>query len=653
MNSRFVNPYNFIKFPKMKAQKYDDSDRHTGVIEYTLTTKSPLFIPNSSNDNAFGSKIPDHKTYDFYSYTNLANQTVNNEYSKPVIPGSEMRGLIRSTYETLTDSCMGLLNDVHPIKRVGAMFKPGLLTFDENGILSLVSAKSLRINRSNCENRLDGSKVYFNMPKKERNASGAMIDGKISNFSFNKQTYERNIQQNIGGRLENVTEEASYSKTGYLIKWGFGVKKNNYHVFYDLDEDYVADELDPASIKRMMNDVVNSYKEQPAVEPRNMEAYNAYQEAFNNFIDTKGYDFPVNYAMVDDNLYISPTTYSKEVSKNSIGDLTIYKPCVKDFCPTCDLFGRVGDDPKGSPIRFSDLTAEHREHNKDYYYGNKVTLSNLNSPKLGNVDFYLEKPVLASYWSYDYLVKDGRLELANGVLRGRKYYWHFPNEVILKEGVEATNLNKTVRPVKKGVSFSGKLYFDGISEKQLKQLIYILNTSKENLGLKLGMGKPLGLGSVALKVDRVKTRNISLIDDEVAYVEEDYNFNDVNYESAKLSNTAKAEFEKIASFNGVPKNYEVCYPKTSAVDDNGFEWFIANHYEGGFISMIDKREKMYINEALPHILDADISMPCLDKARKRSGYNNNQNRNANNGNRNNHHGDRNKNNHFDKKRNWR
>ena len=113
MNSRFVNPYNFIKFPKMKAQKYDDSDKHTGVIEYTLTTKSPLFIPNSSNDNAFGSKIPDHKTYDFYSYTNLANHTVNNEYSKPVIPGSEMRGLIRSTYETLTDSCMGLLNDVH------------------------------------------------------------------------------------------------------------------------------------------------------------------------------------------------------------------------------------------------------------------------------------------------------------------------------------------------------------------------------------------------------------------------------------------------------------------------------------------------------------------------------------------------------------
>lgn len=634
MNSSFVNPYNFIKFPKMKAQKYDDCDKRTGVIEYTLTTKSPLFIPNSSNDNAFGSIVSDHKTYDFYSYTNLANRTVNNEYSKPVIPGSEMRGLIRSTYETLTDSCMGLLNDVHPIKRVGAMFSPGLLSFDDNGVLSLLTAGSFRIDRSNCRNRKDGDSVSFEKPKKVFQ-NGRTYDEKITVFSF---------------------DEDCYKKIGYLIKWGLGVKKNNYHVFYDLEEDYADDNLNPAEIKRMMNDVINSYKEQPAVEPKNMEAYNAYQDAFNEFINTKGYCFPVNYAKVGDNLYISPTTYSKEVSKNSIGDLTIFKPCVNDCCPTCDLFGRVGDNPKGSLIRFSDLTAESKEHNKDYYYCNKVTLSNLNSPKLGNVDFYLDKPALATYWSYDYLVRDGRLELANGKLRGRKYYWHFPNEVILKEGVEATKLNKTVRPVKKGVSFSGKLYFDGISEKQLKQLIYILNTSKENLGLKLGMGKPLGLGSVALKVNRVKTRDICFENDKVSYVQKDYDFNNVSYESAKLSETVKAEFKKIANFNAVPKNVVVSYPKTTAVDDNGFEWFIANHSVGGRSSMPSRRENMVINEALPHILDNDITMPCLAKIMPSKGGSNG-NRGSQGGrsgyNGNNHNNQSRNNNHHDKKKNWR
>ena len=48
MGDYFVNPYNFISFPKEKAKAYTDSDRHTGFIEYTVTTKTPLFIPNSS-----------------------------------------------------------------------------------------------------------------------------------------------------------------------------------------------------------------------------------------------------------------------------------------------------------------------------------------------------------------------------------------------------------------------------------------------------------------------------------------------------------------------------------------------------------------------------------------------------------------------------
>ena len=36
----FLNPYNFIPFPAKKAGAYNDTDKHTGVIEYTITTKS-------------------------------------------------------------------------------------------------------------------------------------------------------------------------------------------------------------------------------------------------------------------------------------------------------------------------------------------------------------------------------------------------------------------------------------------------------------------------------------------------------------------------------------------------------------------------------------------------------------------------------------
>ena len=110
--SVFLNPYNFISFPQKKAEAYTDTDKHTGVIEYTITTKTPLFIPNSSSDKAFkeSETVTDHKSYDFFSYTNLDSKKLyENEYHLPVIPGSEMRGVVRNAYETLTDSCMGLL----------------------------------------------------------------------------------------------------------------------------------------------------------------------------------------------------------------------------------------------------------------------------------------------------------------------------------------------------------------------------------------------------------------------------------------------------------------------------------------------------------------------------------------------------------------
>ena len=70
---KFVNPYNFISLPDHKEKAYTDKDRHTGAITYTITTETPLFIPNSSSETAFSesTKVKDHKSYDFFSYTDL------------------------------------------------------------------------------------------------------------------------------------------------------------------------------------------------------------------------------------------------------------------------------------------------------------------------------------------------------------------------------------------------------------------------------------------------------------------------------------------------------------------------------------------------------------------------------------------------------
>lgn len=199
-----------------------------------------------------------------------------------------------------------------------------------------------------------------------------------------------------------------------------------------------------------------------------------------------------------------------------------------------------------------------------------------------------------------------------GILRGRKYYWHHHPESISFNNVERTKLNKTIRPIKEGITFNGELYFDGISKKQLNQLIYILNTGKDGLGLKLGMGKPLGLGSVTCSVSSVEERKIVLEDSQLNYGVSSYDYSNVTYESAGLSLYVKKEFEKIAGLKAVPKQYEICYPKTTSDNDHGFEWFQTNHNS----KIARSREEMKIKLALPKILDNDISLPQTKVERK-------------------------------------
>ncbi|MBU1487208.1 CRISPR-associated endonuclease Cas1 [bacterium] len=78
-----------------------DKDLLTGKIECTLKTLSPLIIPDSEvvTENGNG-----HKSYQFFR--------LNNEI---IIPGSEIRGMISSVYEALTNSCFRVVDDIIPV----------------------------------------------------------------------------------------------------------------------------------------------------------------------------------------------------------------------------------------------------------------------------------------------------------------------------------------------------------------------------------------------------------------------------------------------------------------------------------------------------------------------------------------------------------
>lgn len=615
MDNTFLNPYNFIAFPDKKASAYSDTDRHSGVIEYTITTRSPLFIPNTSSDNAFHSTVSEHGTFDFYSYNELDKEKdYSDVYFQPVIPGSELRGMIRNIYETLTDSCMGVLNEAtRPVMRVGQIYNAGLIERSEDGKYVLVEAEDC-IYRKNNPHSKSFKDQYLRLYSLESVKEGTKV-------FFSK------IVRKAGKPL--ITEirtkrDMEHPDCGYLIKGmadGSIRRKHNCHVFIPVENSKRIN-LSSKDIEGLRM-VISAYQEEPGAK----SSYEEYQKSLEKYLKGEGEKyFPVYYSQLFEKqqeggyIYLAPACMTKEVARKTLGDLADdFAPCKKALnkCPACDLFGMTGMDNTEagvSKIRVTDAIAEDKESVQDYYDA-IVTLETLSYPRVMNTEFYLKRPTGADFWNYDYLVRNKMVEKYDATLRGRKFYWHQRDKKLRKD-IEATKLNKSVRPVKSGVVFSGRLFFDGISEKQLSQMIWILNGGNNEempitgpIAYKLGMGKPLGLGSVELKVTKVKERVIDIVDEKIVYSVSEEVPEIPTYSEVAFSESVKNDFFTISSLDAT-KDKLVTYPITSRQKDKpmteGFEWFIANHtkrekYLEGKTQMVTSQKNMLRVYELPPI----------------------------------------------------
>ncbi|MHB1421129.1 MAG: TIGR03986 family type III CRISPR-associated RAMP protein [Bacillota bacterium] len=95
------------------------------------------------------------------------------------------------------------------------------------------------------------------------------------------------------------------------------------------------------------------------------------------------------------------------------------------------------------------------------------------------------------------------------VIRGHKLYWHKKGTGIEdikepdQEKIQRHSSQYTlVRPVRPGVKFSFRIYFENLTSEELGALLWVLvlpGEAGKQYRHKLGMGKPLGMGSVRVK----------------------------------------------------------------------------------------------------------------------------------------------------------
>ena len=633
---QFINPYNFIRLKSLKdgpSQSNDSGEKITGVITYTLKTKSRLFIPNTSSDNAFSIKADveeGHKRYDFFSYQKLEEgKTYNKKYFKPIIPGSEVRGMVRSIYETLTNSCLPILDgETRIAKRTVETFQPGILR-RVNGKVFLYPAEDLICRNKNdfSEKKYaeidirDGSEVTYKVVKEgtgfaktdveiseQSNKKGWLVKGRRGPDIEKKKKDKKCDKCNCYKQCEKVFKE------GKSVKHCFFAEKHSAHIFKLKGASKNICEFGLAELEDILGKVIDIYQENgnseiekelykqkhPGIsEDEIPKPYAEYKAAFEDFCQKNVNGLPVYYSDIGGpHVLLSPACITREVYQYTEEDLVKnYCSCGKrsgaGLCPACQLFGIVGkENTRASKIRFADLrvrdigTADG-EYNQ-YYNEELLTMEELSVPKLGTTEFYLQQPQLQEdekrilFWTYEYYIaqlNNNSIQIRNYIpeISGRKFYWH--NFERIENCEKGTKRNRTVRTVKEGVVFTGKLYFDQITKKQLDQLLYIIQygeLKKENgnrmHGFKLGGGKPLGLGSVELTVESVQTRKWTTEGYQIQSYEMD--FSEENLKELDIDWDAEQALSFITKYPETGDQRKIHYFTNE--EREGFGWFVKN-----------------------------------------------------------------------------
>ena len=253
-----------------------------------------------------------------------------------------------------------------------------------------------------------------------------------------------------------------------------------------------------------------------------------------------------------------------------------------------------GGGAVSSKLRFSDATGDNvtlypAKMDKEQ---DVPTLKELSSPKLTSIEFYSLLRNMTGYrdqqrWNFD----------SDGVyLRGRKIYLHNPKAAVTSEeeikhavfcASERTKRNSSMQ-LATGGAFTFSVYFNGITESELKTLVWALTLGdaqgNSSLNHKLGHGRPLGLGSVKLKVSEIvrRTTDGNSYCTKPETVGADY-FNGFTLpiDGTDTLTALRAAFD----FN-YAGNHDVAYPIGTAGgkpenDNNSMQWFSLNHGKVG------------------------------------------------------------------------
>lgn len=530
-------PYNFVPLPEkvVAAEGVPDQDRYSGqsgYIDCTLVTQSPLYTRSAMTAAFFeaSGEKSFHELSDEEKVERARFFTIGDP-DQPIIPGSGLRGMVRALVEIVSFSkVQPVTNDplifrsVGDTTSLGNYYRSRLMHLDGDGYdqgKRFFKYTPLMLAGYVVK---DGSQWFIQPAQKIGGTTFARVFKREIPSNLKPWHGTHNAHpiwvklgaydyQNVRGGLIKlkflpVLEVSASKKDGFqegvLAISGEMDKKAREAVFFPPDTS--------ARSIAISDELLSAYRDQISAE----------QEVLLGKDGALKHGQPVFYLMEKGRLVffghamMFRLPYSRSPKQFVPDDLQTSK--ITDLAEA--IFGYVPDgktdkrDARAGRVFFQD--ARLLPQQTDIWLSDRpITPRILGSPKPTTFQHYLtqQQPDQVPTGKYD-KQNNPRMELRldhyasppphETVIRGSKLYWNKGNvslaaiqEMDQDKVKKAIKQYTLIQPVKAGVRFKFRIYFENLTEVELGALLWVLRLPTGHRQ-KLGMGKPLGMGAVEI-----------------------------------------------------------------------------------------------------------------------------------------------------------
>lgn len=532
-------PYNFValadeivhEIPRVDHDIYH-VDRYTGVLHCTLKTETPLYTRAALEPAESKKKMQAKEKADFFY--------VDPETKRPVIPGSGIRGALRTLMEIITYSKPQPVTDRQLFFRtlddsaIGKAYGKRMVAGERGQEGSYPNVKAGYMERVGHDYRirpaqsLHGTQFFRVEDELAISVIPELQPMRWYDQRAEKWKEDRNYKKNGWKRCAvwfrpvaptyhddsaqlyaDITELSAAERspgTGYVQGWliasgwvpSKGKGKHRHWIVAPPSTEQTMF-IDIMDIDIDAYDELNAGRSQ-TIETQKMSVlpkepgklipcfYTEWKDSSGNeriaFGHTAMFRLPYEYSPQD----LLP--YSKDQMAST------------DFAEA--IFGWV-DDQKGRTIA-GRVSVGDAHVPQDF--PSQICLLNKDEESLTPL---LSGPKPTTFQHYLTQGSDEKNELyhyqdeGSTTLRGHKLYWHKDGKLERTDyHTPKTSENEkqltTMRPVNKGVFFDFDIHFENLAAEELGALLWILQVAGDgNHCLKIGMAKPLGLGSVSIQ----------------------------------------------------------------------------------------------------------------------------------------------------------